>query len=86
MHKPKKITPVGVNPDWWATSLLPEGLLERWEQCDRAFVEEGEPLAAIRIEGALHELTSPASGWLTIESRANSPVEPGSVIGRIEQT
>jgi pyruvate/2-oxoglutarate dehydrogenase complex dihydrolipoamide acyltransferase (E2) component len=65
---------------------MPEGVVERWLQCDRAFVKAGEPLAAIRIEGALHELPAPASGWLTIERRVNSMIEPGTVIGRIEES
>lgn len=85
MHKAKRITQVRVDPDLWATCLLPEGIVERWLQCERAFVETGQPLVAVRIEGALHELLAPASGWLAIERRTNSVVEPGAVIARIEE-
>ena len=86
MHKAKRITQIRVDSDLWATSLLPEGMVECWLQCERAFVEKGQPLAAVRIEGALHELMAPATGWLAIERRTNSVVEPGAVIGRIEES
>ena len=85
MHKAKRVTHVQVCADLWATSLLPEGVIERWLASERAFVKRGEPLAMVRIEGALHELTAPADGWLAIERRANAVVEPGAVIARIEE-
>jgi pyruvate/2-oxoglutarate dehydrogenase complex dihydrolipoamide acyltransferase (E2) component len=77
------MTHVSVDPDLWATSLLPEGMLEKWLRPDGAFVELGETLAAVRIEGALHELVAPAQGWLTIDRQVNSVIEPGAVIGHI---
>jgi hypothetical protein len=43
-----------------------------------------KPLAAIRIEDALHNITAPASGRLTETAAVNSVVEPGTSIGRIE--
>jgi pyruvate/2-oxoglutarate dehydrogenase complex dihydrolipoamide acyltransferase (E2) component len=77
------MTQICVDPGLWATNLLPEGLLEKWLQADGAFVEQGEKLAAVRIEGALHEVMAPAAGWLTIDRKPNSVIEPGAVIGHI---
>jgi pyruvate/2-oxoglutarate dehydrogenase complex dihydrolipoamide acyltransferase (E2) component len=77
------MTPIRVETELWATSLLPEGMIEKWLVPDGAFVEAGDPLAALRIEGALHELIAPAEGWLTIDRKANDVVEPGAVIGHI---
>lgn len=77
------MTQISVDPDLWAASVLPEGALEKWLRPDGAFVELGEPLAAVRIEGALHELMAPANGWLTIDRKVNSVIEPGAVIGHI---
>jgi pyruvate/2-oxoglutarate dehydrogenase complex dihydrolipoamide acyltransferase (E2) component len=64
--------------------MLPEGVLERWFLAEGAVVEAGEPLAAIRIEDALHNITAPASGRLTETAAVNSVVDPGTSIGRIE--
>jgi pyruvate/2-oxoglutarate dehydrogenase complex dihydrolipoamide acyltransferase (E2) component len=77
------MTPIKVEAELWATSLLPEGMIEKWLVPDGAFVEAGDPLAALRIEDALHELIAPAEGWLTIDRKANDVVEPGAVIGHI---
>jgi pyruvate/2-oxoglutarate dehydrogenase complex dihydrolipoamide acyltransferase (E2) component len=77
------MTAVKVNPDLWATSILPEGMIEKWLAADGAFVEAGEPIAMLRIEGALHDLQSPAEGWLTIDRKVNAVIEPGAVIGHI---
>ena len=77
------MTQISVDAALWATSLLPEGLVEMWLQPDGAFVEQGEPVATVYIEGALHELTAPANGWLTIDRKNNSVIEPGTVIGHI---
>lgn len=77
------MTPIRVETELWATSLLPEGMIEKWLVPDAAFVEAGDPLAALRIEGALHELIAPADGWLTIDRKTNDVVEPGAVGGHI---
>ena len=77
------MTSIRVEAELWATSLLPEGMIEKWLVPDGAFVEAGDPLAALRIEGALHELIAPADGWLTIDRKTNDVVEPGAVIGHI---
>ena len=75
---------IKVDPELWRSSILPEGLIEKWLKPDGAFVETGEPVAAIRIEDALHEIMAPASGWLCTDMRPDSVVDPGMVIGRID--
>ena len=82
-HGVKMITKIAVTPDLWSTTILPEGLIEQWLFPDGSFVEAGDPVAAIRIEDALHELVAPARGRLSIGLRANSVIEPGMVIGNI---
>jgi pyruvate/2-oxoglutarate dehydrogenase complex dihydrolipoamide acyltransferase (E2) component len=67
----------------WASSMLPEGIVERWLIADGAIVAAGDPMAEIRIEDALHEITAPASGLLTIIAAANTVVEPGSLLARL---
>jgi hypothetical protein len=79
----KMITKISAAPDLWATSLLPEGLLEKWLLADGSLVEAGDPVAAVRIEDALHELTAPARGRLNIGLKVNSVIEPGMGIGNI---
>ena len=79
----EQITKIEVAPNLWTTSLLPEGLIEQWLFPDGSFVEAGDPIATVRIEDALHELTAPARGRLKIGMRANSVVEPGMGIGNI---
>jgi pyruvate/2-oxoglutarate dehydrogenase complex dihydrolipoamide acyltransferase (E2) component len=74
---------ISVAPELWATSVLPEGILERWMFADGRPVELGDPVAVVRIESALHDIMAPAKGRLRIRSRANAVVEPGSVIGYI---
>lgn len=77
------ITKIAVTPDFWATNVLPEGLIERWLIPDGALAEAGDPVANIRVEDALHELMAPAGGRLCIELKANSVIEPGTTVGCI---
>ena len=57
---------IRVDEALWASSMLPEGIVERWFITDGATVAVGDLMAEIRIEDALHEITAPASGRLTI--------------------
>lgn len=77
------MTQIRVEPELWANSMLPEGFIEKWLLPDGAFVEQGQAIAAVRIEGAQHELAAPVEGWLSIDRKTNSVVEPGAVIGHI---
>ena len=72
-----------VAPDFWINRIYPEGLIEDWLVSDGALVRAEQPVAQLRIEGELVTLKAPAAGKLMIDSRKNSPVEPGAVIGHI---
>jgi pyruvate/2-oxoglutarate dehydrogenase complex dihydrolipoamide acyltransferase (E2) component len=74
---------IRMDTDLWATSMFPEGLIERWLVADGAAVIAGDRVAEVRIEDALHEIVAPASGRLTISSSRNSVVEPGAVIAQV---
>lgn len=74
---------ISISSDFWAGRMLPEGILERWRVADGSTVAEGDVVAEVRIEDALHELMAPAGGRLTKVARANQIIEPGSVIGQI---
>jgi hypothetical protein len=76
-------TDIVVDASLWGTSILPQGYIESWIAPEGRLVEAGDPIACIRIESALHELMSPATGTLHIDRVTNSVVEPGAVIGRV---
>lgn len=78
-------TDIVIPADLWGTNILPEGLLERWIFVDNALVEAGDPVAAVRIEGALHNIMAPLRGTLHIAAKPNSVVEPGSAIGTVSR-
>jgi len=77
------MTDISVSSDFWASSMLPDGILERWRAADGAAIAQGEVVAEVRIEDSLHELTAPAGGRLTRLAKVNDLIEPGSLIGRI---
>lgn len=79
----RMVTAIEVKPDLWACNTLPGGILENWLRSDGCQVEAGDPIAAVRIEDALHELLAPSRGRLHTELRANSMVLPGTVIGSV---
>jgi pyruvate/2-oxoglutarate dehydrogenase complex dihydrolipoamide acyltransferase (E2) component len=74
---------IKIDEELWASSMLPEGIVERWFIADGAMITAGTPIAEVRIEEALHEITAPASGRLTIVAVANTVVEPGSLLARL---
>lgn len=76
---------ITIPSELWATSMLPEGLLERWIYDDDTLVEAGEPVASVRIEETLHQIMAPTRGRLHIATRVNSVVEPGSTIGTVSR-
>jgi pyruvate/2-oxoglutarate dehydrogenase complex dihydrolipoamide acyltransferase (E2) component len=73
-----------VPDDLWATATLPEGMLEQWLVPDGATVRAGDPVATIRIEDALHEVTAPVSGRLAIAAEENEMIEPGTLLARLD--
>lgn len=77
------MTDIFISADFWRGSMLPEGIFERWRVADGSLLAEGDVVAEIRIEDALHELMAPGHGHLTQYALANQLIEPGSVIGRI---
>lgn len=74
---------ITVPAELWSCVILPEGILEKWLKPDGTLVEAGEPVATVRIEDSLHDLTAPRDGWLTIDRPVNAVVEPGAIVGHI---
>lgn len=70
-------------PKFWASSMMPEGIMEKWLQPNGSRVKTDDPIAAIRIEGMLHMLPAPCTGTLQATCKVNSIVDPGFVIGRV---
>jgi pyruvate/2-oxoglutarate dehydrogenase complex dihydrolipoamide acyltransferase (E2) component len=67
----------------WASSIFPEGTVVRWFIADGAQVAAGRAIAEVRIEDALHEITAPASGRVTIVAAENNVIEPGSLLATL---
>ena len=78
-----KTIDIRVPPELWSSSIMPEGMVEKWLQQDGSRVKAGSPIAAIRIEGMLHEVMAPSTGMLKCASKVNSVIDPGCVIGQI---
>jgi len=77
------MTDISISPDLWAGVMLPEGILEHWRVADGTVVSQGDVVAEVRIEDALHELVAPAGGRVIKLAKLNAIIEPGAVIGRI---
>lgn len=82
----KLTNPITVASDLWATSLMPEGIIENWLYADGSLVEAGDPVATVRIEDALHDIVAPFKGRLHIGCKTNAVIEPGMVIGHINRS
>jgi pyruvate/2-oxoglutarate dehydrogenase complex dihydrolipoamide acyltransferase (E2) component len=67
----------------WASSMMPEGVVERWFVADGAVVATGDRIAQVRIEDARHEIVAPAQGRLSIVATTNAVIEPGSLLARL---
>jgi pyruvate/2-oxoglutarate dehydrogenase complex dihydrolipoamide acyltransferase (E2) component len=79
----KSMTDINVDEALWATSMLPEGFVVRWLVDDGTLVSTGERIAEIRIEDALHEITAPASGKISIVAPRNAVIEPGALLATL---
>lgn len=77
------MTDIRLSEELWQNGMLPEGILERWFVADGTRVTSGVKIAEVRIESALHEITAPSAGALTILAAPNAVVEPGTVVGRL---
>ena len=75
---------ISVDEDLWASTMAPEGIVERWFVADCAIVAKGDRVVEVRIEDALHEVSSPNSGRLSILATRNAVIEPGSVLGEVK--
>lgn len=67
----------------WASTMLPEGIVEQWFVADQAIVAKGQRIAEVRIEDSLHDIVSPASGRVTIVAATSSLVEPGALLATL---
>jgi hypothetical protein len=75
---------VNVSESLWETSILPEGIVERWFVQDGGITERGHRMAEVRIEGALHDIVAPATGRLSIQAQALHIIEPGQLLATVE--
>ena len=74
---------IRVSEALWASSMVPEGIVENWRVADGSHVGVGDAIAAVTIEGAVHEIIAPRSGRLSIVALANTMIEPGSLLARL---
>ncbi|MER9371114.1 biotin/lipoyl-containing protein [Mesorhizobium sp. M0491] len=63
---------IKVDETLWASSMLPEGILEQWFIASGDTIKAGDRIAEIRVEGALHEIVAPAGGRATIVATTNA--------------
>lgn len=76
---------IKVSEQLWASRMLPEGIVECWFAADGEVVAAGQTLVQIRIEGAAHDVVAPAAGRLTRIAAVNDIIEPGSLLGQLDQ-
>ena len=68
----------------WRNNMLPEGILERWIVTDGEVASEGHAVAEIRIEGALHDVISAATGRLNALAPELAVIEPGFLLATVD--
>ena len=71
---------IRVADDLWASSMVPEGVLERWFVHDGDAIVAGDHIAEIQIEGARHEIVAPSSGRISVIAGPGALIEPGSIL------
>jgi len=74
---------IRINEQLWATSMAPEGVLERWRVGDGGVVADGQAVAEVRIEDCLHEIVAPSAGRLVRVVADGAVIEPGTLIAQI---
>ncbi|MBS0233252.1 MAG: lipoyl domain-containing protein [Proteobacteria bacterium] len=75
---------IKVDEALWASSILPEGTVVRWLVSNGSVVSAGHAIAEVRIEDALHEITAPANGRVTIIAAENSVIDPGALLATLD--
>ena len=68
----------------WASSIFPRVWSSDGLFPTGATVAAGHAIAEVRIEDALHEITAPASGPVTIVAAENSVVDPGALLATLD--
>jgi len=76
-------TDIRADEAFWATSMAPDGLLERWLVVDGGILSAGDAIAQIRIEEGLHYILAPADGRLTRLAAENDVIEPGALVATV---
>ncbi|RUP00449.1 lipoyl domain-containing protein [Hyphomicrobium sp.] len=74
---------IKVDEALWASSIFPEGMVVRWLIPDGSMVSAGRAVAEVRIEDALHEITAPRDGRITIVRGEHSVIDPGSLLATV---
>ena len=74
-----------VSENLWRSAILPEGILERWHVRDGAEVLSGAPICDLLIENTRQVMTAPGSGRVTQFVRNGEVIEPGRLIGLVDE-
>ena len=74
---------VRIADDLWASTMSPQGTVERWLVEDGAAVRAGQALVQVRVEDALHDIAAPVRGQLHILVPTNGIVEPGKILAQV---
>lgn len=77
------MTALIVSENLWRSTMLPEGILERWHVLDGAEVRSGAPVCDLLIENTRQVLMAPAGGRVTQFVADGEVIEPGRLIGMI---
>lgn len=78
-----KVIEIKADEALWSNSMLPKGTVAKWLVADGGLARKGHGVAAVRIEGALHDVIAPRDGRLRIETAVNDVIEPGSLLATL---
>jgi hypothetical protein len=74
---------IRIDEQLWATSIAPEGVLERWRAVNGGEIACGQAIAEVRIEDCLHDIVAPGPGRLVQLVSDGALIEPGTLIARV---
>jgi pyruvate/2-oxoglutarate dehydrogenase complex dihydrolipoamide acyltransferase (E2) component len=80
------VADVAVPEGLWDTQKVPEGIVANWFFRDGGTVTAGATVAELMVEKTTYEITAPAAGRLHILVPKDGVVQPGTVIGRVDET